>query len=140
MAPYLEKEFIADTAFVCRARTLKKIFQKTAEMVVKEIANPKTVKPKTEKKIFLKEKEADKLLFRFLNEIVYIKDCFGMAFSNVIIEISKKKGFIELNAVLKGEKINKGMELKSDIKAVAFNNDILTKKGNCFTAKIVLDI
>ena len=75
----------ADVAVEVQAKTLNQLFTDAGMAVAEQSANPKTVKPKIKKEIKLKETNLEKLLFNFIEELIFIKDseCRVIAFTSV---------------------------------------------------------
>ena len=92
---------------------------------------------KIKKKIKLKNDDVGKLLFDFVEELIYLKDAKYMLFSKFSIKIKDDK----LEAVVEGEKINpEKHELKVDVKAITLHNYFLKKTKDGWKARIILDI
>ena len=135
---FVEDVTIADVAFEARGKDLTELFKSAAQAVIESMANPKTVKPAIVKEVKKKEKSVDKLLFDFLEEIVYLKDKDAMVFSDVEVEVDEKK--LELKATLRGDKIKPSeQELHQDVKAVTMHYWLVEKKEE-WKATVVLDI
>ncbi len=135
---FVEDIAIADVAFEARGKNLTELFQSAGQAVIESMANPKTVKPMIVKELKKKEKSVDRLLFDFLEEIVYLKDKEAMVFSDVAVEVDEKK--LECKATLRGDKIKpKEQELHQDVKAVTMHYWLVEKKEE-WKATVVLDI
>ncbi|KHO45378.1 MAG: hypothetical protein QS98_C0011G0073 [archaeon GW2011_AR3] len=140
--PYmiLKDEATADVAFVVQEKNLKDIFQTSAKAVFNTLVETKSVGKTIVKELYLEETDPEKLLLKFLEEIVYIKDADNMVFSSVEISLAQGHAMI-LRAQLLGENIDpKKHKLKLDVKAVTLHMFRLQKKKNGWEAKFVLDI
>ena len=135
---FLEEEAIADIAFEATGKDLSELFQSAAQAVIESLANTKTVKKHLTFKIKKKADNVEKLLFEFLEEIIYLKDKDAVVFHEVKAKVDEKK--LELNAELKGDSIKQGeQELHQDVKAVTMHYYKVEKNKN-WKAHIVLDI
>ena len=136
----LKDEATADVAFVVQEKNLKDIFQTSAKAVFNTLVETKSVGKTIVKELYLEETDPEKLLLKFLEEIVYIKDADNMVFSSVEISLAQGHAMI-LRAQLLGENIDpKKHKLKLDVKAVTLHMFRLQKKKNGWEAKFVLDI
>ena len=130
----------ADIGFNIKASSLNELFKASAIATFDSMVNLKQIKPKTKRIIKLKNKEVDKLLFDFLEELIFLKDSKYMLFSKFNIKIKQVKDTYNLQAEIKGEKINpKKQNLKVDVKAITFHEFYVKKEGN-WKARFVLDI
>jgi SHS2 domain-containing protein len=136
---FIEDIAIADVAFKATGKNLTELFQSAAQAVVESMANPKTIKPEIAKKIKMKEKDASKLLFNFLEEIIYLKDKDAIVFKEIDVKVDEKK--MEVTATLTGDDINpEEQELHQDVKAVTMHYWLVEKKKDGWKAVVVLDI
>jgi len=136
---FVEDIAIADVAFEATGKDLTELFQSSAQAVIESMANPKTVKPEIVKEIKKKEKDVEKLLFEFLEEIVYLKDKDNMVFHDIKVNVDEKK--LEATATLRGDTIQPDkQELHQDVKAVTMHYYLVEKKENIWKTVVVLDI
>ena len=136
---FLTDVAIADTAFEATGNNLTELFQSSAVALITTLAEPKTVKPLLARVIELKADTVDKLLFNFLDELVYLKDTDAMVFSKVTVTVDEKK--LTLIATVKGDTVKPSeQKLGQDIKAVTMHYFTVEKKTNGWSARVVLDI
>ena len=136
---FIEDIAIADVALEATGKNLTELFKSAAQAVIESMVNPKTVKPAIEKEIKKKEKAVEKLLFEFLEEIVYLKDAESMVFHDIKVKVNEKK--LEATATLRGDKIKpEKQELHQDVKAVTMHYYLVEKKDNKWKTVVVLDI
>ena len=138
--PYKFREdiSIADVAFDASGKNLTELFQSAAEAVIDSMANTKTIKPLIIKEIKKHEENVEKLLFEFLEEIIYLKDAESMVFHDIKVKVDEKK--MEATAVLRGDKINPAkQELHQDVKAVTMHY-YKVEKDKIWRTQVVLDI
>ncbi len=133
---FLEDVSYADVAFEATGKTLKELFESSAMATFESMADTSTVKPAIEKKIVLKASSVDKLLFNFLEEIIFLKDKDAIVFHDVKATVTEKS----LSAVLHGDAINsKKQTLHQDVKAVTMHY-YKVEKNKVWKANVVLDI
>ncbi|MFH1592989.1 MAG: archease [Candidatus Woesearchaeota archaeon] len=134
-------EHTADILFTINANTFSELCKGAATTTFESMANLKKVSPKITKKIKLKNKDYEKLLFDFIGELIYLKDAEYLLFSKFKIQIKKDKDSYVLNSEVLGEKINpKKHELKVDVKAITLHEFYVKKIKDQWKARIILDI
>jgi len=139
---FVENLSVADIAFIADGITLKEMFESaaiaTTNTMVKDV---KRIELKDKKHIALTEDSIEKLLFNFLQEIVYLKDAEQLIFGRYEIEINEKKGAYSLLCDASGEKLDmKKHELVVDIKAITYHKFEVKKEGNKWISQVILDI
>ena len=136
---------MADVAFEAEGKTLEELFEAAALAVtntmVKEL---KSVKTTEKKEMSLENKELDRLLHDFMQEIIFEKDANLLLFSGYELKITKlETGNWKLTATCKGEKLDMNKhELLVDVKAVSWHmfkveQDQKTKMWGAF---VILDV
>ncbi len=137
---YLEELSSADAAFEATGRTLEELFSDAAIATFEVMADTNTVKQLLTREIKLENESVDGLLIDWLSELVFLKDTETVLFSVFDVNIRKNDIYI-LEAVAKGEKIDREKHsLRSDVKAVTYHMFEVTKTGDNWTARVVLDI
>jgi SHS2 domain-containing protein len=137
---YLEELSSADAAFEATGRTLEELFSDAAIATFEVMADTTTVNQLLIHEIELENESVDGLLIDWLSELVFLKDTENILFSVFDINIRKNDVYI-LKAEAKGEKIDREKHsLRSDVKAVTYHMFEVTKKGDHWTARVVLDI
>lgn len=138
---FLEDVAIADIAYDAYGKSYDELFYNSALALFECSAELDKVEKKKEKKIKLENEDIEKLLFDFLNEIVYIKDVDYMIFKDLDVKILKKDNNFVLKATLYGEGIDmEKHELGNDIKAVTYHQFKIYEEKNGYRARIVIDI
>jgi SHS2 domain-containing protein len=137
---YLEELSSADAAFEATGSTLEELFSDAAIATFEVMADTNTVKQLLTLEIELENESVDWLLIDWLSELVFLKDTETILFSVFDVNIRKNDVYI-LKATAKGEKIDREKHsLRSDVKAVTYHMFKVTKKGDNWTARVVLDI
>jgi len=134
----LEDVAISDAAFEAEGKNLNELFYACASALFDTLADVETVGESYVKEVILENKDIERLLFEFLEEIIYLKDVDSVVFKECVVNIDDS---YKLKAILKGEKINqKRHGLRSDVKAVTMHMFKLEKTSQGYMARIVLDI
>lgn len=138
---FLEDVAIADICFEAYGKNLNTLFENSAKAIFELMAKVKTVKRKKKLEVNLKNKKIDNLLYDFLSEILFLKDCKYVVFNDVKVKIEELKSNYVLNAVLFGDDINPEKQLlENDIKAVTMHMFELVKEKDGYKARVVVDI
>ncbi|MBI1970559.1 archease [Candidatus Woesearchaeota archaeon] len=138
---YLDDIATADLAFVAEGKTLSLLFKHAAEALAASMISLKTITPKKKKTLSFKHGDIERLLFNFLEEIIYLKDAEQFVHSKSTVAVAKKGNEYHLTATLFGEKLNpKKQEFHNDVKAVTMHLFRISKTAHGFKARVVLDI
>ncbi len=129
----------ADIMFEAYGNSLNKLFENAALATEDTMVDLKQINQDIIKKIELKNKNVEILLYDFLSELVYFKDAELLLFSNFKVSI-EKNNIYSLKAILYGEKLNEKHEQKVDVKAVTLHKFEIVKKKNHYIARVILDI
>jgi len=128
-------EHTADIKFQAFGKSLEEVFKNSALAVSKSILNEE-LKGKVVKKIKVSGKDDERLLYEFLEEILFLFDSKNFLVTDIkSIEIKGE----ELKAELIGLNA-KGYEMDNHVKAVTYNEMFIEKQGNKFVAQVVLDV
>ncbi len=104
------------------------------------VGDLKSIRLIEERSVVLTAKQADLLLYRFLEEIVYYKDAEQILFGRFDIQKIKKSPW-RLSAILRGERIDpQRHELLVDVKAVTLHRFEVAQTPTGWKATIVFDI
>lgn len=137
----LEKVATADIAFEAYGRNLNELFENSALAVTSVMADIKTLSARVKHTLALKNQDIERLLFDFLNELVFLKDADGMLFKTFDVSVIEKNKAFTLNAVLSGEPLNpEKHDLKIDVKAITMHMFKIEKKKGRYIATVVPDI
>ncbi len=137
---FLEKIAIADIAFEACGKTKEELFVNCAKATFESMVDLKTVTPTQTEKVVLENKNLSDLLFDWLSELVYLKDCQSVVFKDFSVKIRQNLNY-RLEADVKGETINpKKHKLRADVKAVTYHLFEVKKTNRLWKAKVILDI
>ncbi len=133
----------ADVLFVAKGDTLQEVFTQCALATEDTMVELENVRPKEQIKILCEEMKIERLLFDFLDELVFFKDYKQMVFSKFEIEIEQRGNKHYLSCVARGEKLDYTRhEPKVDIKAVTMHEFKLeySEDKKQWKAQVILDI
>jgi SHS2 domain-containing protein len=137
---YLEDIATADIAFEAKGSNVNEVFEACGEAVIDSMVEVESVDCKKNFEFEVKAKDLEKLLYDFLEEIVYLKDAEAVIFKECKINVFENNGF-EAKVLLKGEEIDiKKHKLKVDVKAVTLHKFSLKKEGEGYIARVILDV
>lgn len=140
MFKMLDDIAIADAAFEVTSPTISILFKEAACAVTGIMVNSKSLSSKITKKVSLKNNDISRLLYDWLDEIIYMKDAKSLLFKKFNVKVTKKGEYL-LDASLDGEKINrKRHELKNDIKAITMHMFEVRKKGKNWYCRVIVDL
>ena len=142
----------ADYAYEITGKNLSELFENAALALTSAMVKLETVKPKTRKNINLSAATVDKLLYDFLDEVLFIKDTANFLSAKVKVKLlGQKDKTYKLNAILFGEEIDQSRhKLGNDVKAITYHNfsvkeeEIKEKNSKkvkkSWVARVVLDV
>ncbi|MCW1293312.1 MAG: archease [Candidatus Rehaiarchaeum fermentans] len=134
---FVENENIADAAIKVIASSLNELFRGAAEALsFLMIENADEIEEKERVKINIKANSYYKLLYKFLNKIIYYKDTKGLVFSKFLVKINKKN----LNAICYGDVLKPKYQQLVDAKSVTMHKIYVKKKSKFYEAHFVVDI
>jgi SHS2 domain-containing protein len=136
---FLPDVALADIAFEAESVTVNGLFESCASALTDIMVDPKSLRAKVTKKIFLKSEDLERLLYDFLTELIVMKDVDSLLFSDVKVEVSDEG--TKLDAEAKGELIDRvNHVLRNDVKAVTMHMFDVRHEGAKWKATVVLDI
>jgi len=139
---YLEGLTSADIAFEATGKTAEEMFESAGVAVLGTmVRDPTNIKPKTKKTIAKKAPTIDKLLFDFLDELIFLKDAEQMFFSEFKAKVSGKEGNYKVIIEASGEKIDpKRHDIVIDAKAVTMHKFEVKKTATGWRAQVIIDV
>jgi SHS2 domain-containing protein len=131
----------ADGKFRAYGRTLEEAFGNAALAMVSLMWDWTTIEPLERREIRVEGPDRERLLVRFLGEIVYLFDhqCFLLGRVAELGIAGGARGGLELRAVVEGEPLRDGREIHGDVKAVTYH-DLMIEAGDGFTVQVVVDM
>jgi SHS2 domain-containing protein len=139
---YIDDIAIADIAFRAEGTSLEEVFRSSWDATLNVLVEkPEEISFSKTKTIALQAARIDMLLFSFLNELVYFKDAEQFLLRVDHLNIHDPDGNPSLNAVLKGEKLDRRKHLfGTDVKAVTLHMLTVKKTAEGWEATVVLDV
>ncbi|MCX6746547.1 MAG: archease [Candidatus Pacearchaeota archaeon] len=129
-------EHTADIKFKVFGKTVEDIFKNSALALREAICDKIKVKLKKEKTIKVGGQDYESLLYKFLEEILYLLDAEDFLIGKV--KEIKINGF-KLNAVLIGDKAS-NYKFTNSVKAITYNDMFLKREKGDWIAEFVLDV
>ena len=129
-------EHTADAKFQAFGKNLEEAFSNAALAMFSIMIDPSKVKNKIKREFEVIGKDKKSLLYKFLEEILFLLDTEGFVLNKV-----EKLEIVEdnLKAVLVGDNIE-GYELSGDIKAVTYNDMVIEEKDKAYMVQVVVDL
>ncbi len=131
----------ADVLFEAEAGTLNGLFEQCALAVEDTQVELKKVKQNISKMITERNTSVEKLLFDFLDDLIFYKDAELLVFSKFTCLVEKKGEAYHLSCTALGDVLDhKKHEPKVDVKAITMHLFEVKENKGRWTAKVLLDI
>ncbi len=128
-------EHTADVKFQAFGKSLNDAFE-NASYALKEVMFGKIkIKNKIKKKIKIKAKDNEGLLYRFLEQFLFLLDAENFIFNKVKVKIIG----LSLNAEVWGDKAS-SYKFTNDVKAVTYNQMFVKQTSEGWQVQVVLDV
>ena len=146
---YLPDVAIADAAFAARADTLTELFIAAALATAEVMVDIRSLRPIIRQRISVQGDSREDLLYRWLSELLYLKDVEYLIFVDYDIVISETAtssveadgGKLALECTAGGERIDpRRHTLGQDVKAVTYHLFEIKEVEGEYLARVVLDI
>lgn len=130
----------ADLKVRAYGKTLEEAFANAAIGGFDFLTDTSKVKKKTEKKISIKSKRLEALLYDFIGQLLFLLDTESFIISDFKdMKIKQAKDKFELKCVALGDSY-KNYEIKGDIKAVTYSEMKIEQRNNQIIIQLVFDI
>lgn len=126
----------ADLKFQAYGKTLNSVFENSALALTSHL-HEKKINPKKREFFLIKGVDLEALMFRFLEEILFLFETKRFLASKIKVKVAKDAKSLEVE--LHGE-INKNKTARHYIKAVTYNDMFVKKIKGQFVAQVVLDV
>jgi SHS2 domain-containing protein len=127
----------ADAKFRSFGKDIDEVFVNSALAMFNILGKTEEVKTKKERKIKIKSRNYESLLYDFLEELIFLLDTEGF-FLHEVSEMKISEDFA-LDAVIVGDNVN-NYEVSGDIKAVTYSDMEIEKTKKGYEATVVVDI
>ena len=133
---------IADAAFEAWGATLEELFVAAADATTNTMAeNLEAIRGRLHRPVRVDAESPDLLLFRFLEELVYLKDAAGLLLRVPAVRIHRRDGALVLEAEASGEPLDPlRHRLLTDVKAVTLHRLRVEQTARGWEAFVVLDV
>ena len=137
---FIEDVAVADAAFRVTADSWSELLVGAAMAATRVMVDPASLQETRTVDVTLEADSIDDLLFKWLSEIVYLKDAEQLLLTGVDLLLDESPSW-RLRATLHGDTIDLAREgLGQDIKAVTYHLFKVWRDGSDYCAQVVLDI
>lgn len=137
MKKYKYLEHTADIKFQAFGKTLGKAFENSALAMFNAMYDGK-VRKRIKKIIKVSGRDLESLLYKFLEEFLFLMDSEGFFMASCKVKIKQGKIY-ELYAEAMGDEA-KNYPISLDVKAVTYNNMFVRKEKDKYICQVVLDV
>lgn len=139
---FVEDEFRADSAFEASGRDLSELFVSAAQAVTATMVHdPKRVEPREERPVRLEAPALERLLHRFLQELVYQKDVDRFLYARFEVQVQEGRREFRVEGRGWGEPLDPNRhEQLVDVKAVTWHRFHVERSRDGWSAFVVLDV
>ncbi|MBS3116668.1 archease [Candidatus Woesearchaeota archaeon] len=138
---YTFHDHTADVLFTARAPTVEQLFEQCALAVEDTQVDISCVKQKKEVTIIAKSNKIDRLLYDFLDDLLYYKDAESLIFSKFKVVITEENGEYHLHCTASGDTLDPlHHKPKVDVKAITMHMFEVKQGEKGWKAKVLLDI
>jgi len=132
----------ADMGLEAEGKTLESLFQEAAKGLFGLMANLDEVRTRELRKLELKANNATSLLYRWLSELVSLRDLHNELYGEFAeLIISRDDSELELEATVKGEKIKPEIhELGTEVKGITYQGLELAEESENWRCRFVVDV
>ena len=131
----------ADLAFDVEGDSLDALFQGATQAVIEILADPQTIGCTWHQVIERSDEDPAALLFDWLSDLVYWKDAAGVVFHDARLPLTCEYGTWKLVGTLWGEPVNHAKQtLHSDVKGITKHLYDVRQEGECWRARVVVDV
>ena len=135
----LPKVALADVAFRAAAPSPSSLFEVCAGALTDVMVDRRSLRLGVARELDLKAEDMDGLLYDFLTQLIIMKDVDSLLFKRFAVKVTRDGR--SLSCRLEGEPIDRERhDLRNDVKAVTMYMFGVKKKGERWTATVVLDI
>lgn len=139
---FVEGLTVADIAFEATGKTLEEMFASAADaMMNTQVDDLKKIELKKEKDFIVKAPDVEKLLYNFLEELIFYKDAEQLIFARYELKAERGADGYTLSVKAKGEMLSqKKHTLVADVKAVSWHKFKVEKTKEGWKAIVIVDV
>ena len=124
----------------CWGNTLEEVHENAAKAFYDVMCDVEKIEAKLEREIEVTGEDWMEAFFNFINELIFLFETEGLVFSDFKVKISKNKEW-RIYAKMRGERYSlEKHNWKVGIKAISFHGMELTKQGDRWIIRYLLDI
>ena len=122
--------------------SLEEVFASAAEALTGVmVRDTQSISASQNQPVTLASEKLDLLLYKFLEELLYLKDTQQFLVTRPTVQVEQTDGAWTLTAIVSGEKLNPSRhEQIVDVKAVTMHDLWVRQDGPSWRAHVVLDI
>lgn len=136
MIKYKFLKHTADIKFQAFGNSVEEVFENCALAVIESMFEKIKIKKNISKKIKITGKDFESLLYKFLEEIIYLLDGENFAVSEIKNLRIKK---FNLEAKFVGDESSE-YNLSNKVKAMTYNDIFIKEKNGKWEAQVVIDV
>ncbi|MHA1975550.1 MAG: archease [Candidatus Hodarchaeales archaeon] len=138
----LEDIAIADACFDLFGNSLEELFYAGFLALMETSVELHTIKEILEKNLTLEHQNLDRLLFLFLEELIFLKDAELLIFNKCKLSINRnaEASLYTLSATLTGQEFNEDVSTITDVKAVTFYQLFVKQNEGSWEARVTFDL
>lgn len=128
----------ADVKFLAYGKTLEEAFANAA-LAMFQVMSKDKVRGTIKRRIFVKGSDYENLLYKFLEEFLFLLDSKNYFLRGVKVKIRKKVTGLELEAHAIGDDVKK-YSTHTLVKAVTYNEMYIKQDSHGWKIQVVLDV
>ena len=131
----------SDLSFLAKGASLEEIFCASAEaLLAATVESSDSVEDRVRRSVSLSDSEADLLLVRVLNELIFLRDAEGLVLRPVAVHV-REDGELRLEADLGGEELDPARHVPAcEVKAVTLHGLRVVRGPDGWEASVTLDV
>ena len=138
---YLEDEAIADIAFKAIGSTLSELFNEASKAVFSLLTDINMLDTDIHVPISIEAETIEKLLYQFLDEIIYLKDADLFFPNSVLVEVTETNTGYKVEGEFVGTTFDhQKYRMGNDIKAITYHGFYVKQVDNKWEAYVLVDI
>ena len=133
---------LSDCAFYAYGKNVADLIVNACQAVTEAMVNWEKIEIKDNVSFETQADSLEDLLFKVLDEVIYLKDSKQLIFHDFEIKkLEEEHDAYNLSMKFAGEKINRGKhESHSDVKAVTYHQFAVEKTPEGYRASVILDV
>lgn len=135
MEPFRYLPHTADAKFRAFGSSLEEAFKNAGIAMTNLVTDTSKIRKFSKRALFLQSTSLENLIIKFLEELLYLAEVKGFVMGDAKLEIS---GF-DLKGTLFGDFL-KNYETHGHVKAVTYNELLVSKENDIFIIQIVVDV